>query len=145
MTINLTSSAMNVTTSIQPWLYEPYSLKILRLVLVGFLATLGLHGNAWVIYQIRKQRSPLSCYICNLAVADMGVLAFSFPIAVIKEQLPTDWPLGTIICHYLYPLTEVFHGASIWSIAAIAAERYRGIRQIRISNITLHGKGTHVR
>jgi len=150
LTFNLTANGSANATFLtsHPWLYveEPHFVKILRLVLVGSLATLGVLGNVWVIVQLCKQRSPLTCFICNLAVADLGILTLSFPIAIIKEQMPTNWPLGLFGCHYLYPMTEVFHGASVWSIAAIAAERYRGIRQIRRNNKSpLYGKGTYVR
>ena len=37
------------------------------------------------------------------------------------------WLLGKHACHYLYPTVEIFFGASVWSITAIAIERYRNI------------------
>jgi len=145
MTSNTSINATTISTSI--YVNEPYSVRIVRLVLVSLLASLGFLGNLWVIIQVSKRnsRSPLTLYITNLAMADMGVLVFSFPIAIIKEQMPLSWPLGPVFCHYFYPLTEVFHGASIWSIAAIAAERYR-VMQIRSPNKNmLHGKRAYVR
>ncbi|XP_020903925.1 QRFP-like peptide receptor [Exaiptasia diaphana] len=132
----------NTTLGWPPYVHEPHLLRIIRLIFVSLLAILGLLGNLWVAIKVSKRRSPLSSYICNLAVADMGVLALSFPIAIIKEQMPTNWPLGSFFCQYLYPLTEVFHGASIWSIAAIAAERYHGMK-IRTPSKN-NGKRTHV-
>lgn len=143
-TLIMVNCSMNFTdkTSSPFYVDEPNSLRVLRLIFASLLAVFGFVGNLWVSVKVSKRGSPLSSYICNLAVADMGVLAVSFPIAVIKEQMPTNWPFGPFFCHYLYPLTEVFHGASIWSIAAIAAERYRGM-QIRTRSKN-NGKRTRV-
>ena len=63
-------------------------------------------------------------YLRSLAVADIGVLTVNFPLAVIKSHFL--WPFGEVFCLYIYPLTDVFFGASIWSIAVIAIERHRG-------------------
>lgn len=143
--LNMSNISGNITTKLgwRPYIQEPDVLKIARLIFVSLMAILGLLGNLWVAIKVSKRRSLLSCYICNLAVADMGVLALSVPIAIIKEQMPTNWPLGSFFCHYLYPLTEVFHGASIWSIAAIAAERYHGM-QMRTPSKDNYGKRKYV-
>lgn len=126
---------------------EPYSVRLFRLILVNLLAILGFFGNLWVSIQVfdRSTRSPVAYYIRNLALADMGVLSLSFPIAIIKEQMPNNWPLESVFCHYFYPFTEVFHGASIWSIAAIAAERYRGMQMRSPRKPYFHGKPTYVK
>jgi hypothetical protein len=130
-----------------PYVNEPHSVKLFRLSLVSLLAILGFFGNLWVSVQVfqRSSRSPVAYYIRNLALADMGVLSLSFPIAIIKEQMSSNWPLGSVFCHYLYPFTEVFHGASIWSIAAIAAERYRGMQMCSPRTPNFHGKPTYVK
>lgn len=138
---------LSLTVDLYSYVDEPHSLKLFRLILVNLLAILGFFGNLWVSIQVfdRSTRSPVAYYIRNLALADMGVLSLSFPIAIIKEQMPTNWPLGPVFCHYFYPFTEVFHGASIWSIAAIAAERYRGMQMRSPRKAYFHGKPTHVK
>ena len=114
----------------QPYFEEPAILLIARLTIEVAFAFVGLLGNALVSFVISKQckfRSGLKLFIRNLAFADIGILAISFPIAVVKEQLPLYWPFGRVVCLYFYPLAEVFHGVSVWSITAIAIERYRKI------------------
>jgi len=114
----------------QLYFQEPAPMLIARLTIEVTLAFMGLLGNAMVSFVISRQRrfrSGLKLFIRNLAFADIGILTISFPIAVVKEQLPLHWPFGKVFCVYFYPLAEVFHGVSVWSITAIAIERYRNI------------------
>lgn len=109
---------------------EPAAILISRLTIEVTLAFIGLLGNAMVLFVISRQskfRSGLKVFIGNLALADIGILTISFPIAVAKEQLPFHWPFGKVFCLYFYPLAEVFLGVSVWSVTAIAIERYRRI------------------
>ena len=107
---------------------EPVGLTAFRLFLEVSIAIIGVIGNVLVCFIMTKRphiNAALTNYIRNLAIADLGILLFNFPFAVIREQTPFRWPLGKFVCLYLYPLCEVFYGVSIWSIAAIAVERYR--------------------
>lgn len=100
------------------------------LILEVTIAFVGLLGNLLVCFVIsrqRKSRTGLKLFIRNLALADIGVLTILFPIAVVEERMPLQWPFGKIVCLYVLPSAEVFHGVSIWSITAIAIERYRKI------------------
>lgn len=131
---NFTEEIDSSPTMNQQYFEEPAVLMIMRLTIEVTLAFMGLVGNAMVSFVIsrqRKFRSGLKLFIRNLAFADIGILAISFPIAVVKEQLPFYWPFGRVVCLYFYPLAEVFHGVSVWSITAIAIERYRKITTIK--------------
>ena len=131
---NFTEEIDSSPTMNQLYFEEPAVLMITRLTIEVTLAFMGLVGNAVVSFVISRQnkfRSGLKVFIRNLALADIGILAISFPIAVVKEQLPFYWPFGRVICLYFYPLAEVFHGVSVWSITAIAIERYRKITTIK--------------
>lgn len=131
---NFTEGVGGSPTMDQLYFEEPAVLMITRLTIEVTLAFMGLVGNAVVAFVISRQhkfRSGLKLFIRNLAIADIGILAISFPIAVVKEQLPFHWPFGKVICLYFYPLAEVFHGVSVWSITAIAIERYRKITTIK--------------
>jgi len=131
---NFTEEINSSPTMNQLYIEEPAVLMITRLTIEVTLAFMGLIGNVLVSFIISKQRkfrSGLKLFIRNLAFADIGILAISFPIAVVKEQLPFYWPFGRVVCLYFYPLAEVFHGVSVWSITAIAIERYRKITTIK--------------
>lgn len=131
---NFTEEIDSSPTMNQLYFEEPAVLMITRLTIEVTLAFMGLVGNSVVSFVISRRhrfRSGLKLFIRNLAFADIGILAISFPIAVVKEQLPFYWPFGRVICLYFYPLAEVFHGVSVWSITAIAIERYRKITTIK--------------
>lgn len=113
-----------------PYFKEPQWLEILRLTFQVFIASVGLAGNAMVCIVITFQpqmHSVINFFIRNLAIADLGILILSFPLAVIKEQNPYHWPLGECVCRYVFPLADIFHGVSVWSITLIAIDRYRAI------------------
>ena len=102
----------------------------LKLSLQALIALFGIAGNFLVfivIRTLRNKKSTADVYVQNLAIADLGVLLLAFPLVAIREKAPFDWPLGKFVCLYLYPIPDIFQGASIWCIAAIAIERYRKI------------------
>ena len=120
------------------YLHEPKGVKAFRLVMEALIALCGVFGNilvCLVITRCFRIKTPTHFYILNLAVADLGILLVNFPFAVLREQSPTYWPLGEGVCLYFYPLSEVFYGVSIWSIAAIAIERYRTIASVASASI----------
>ena len=109
---------------------EPAALMVVRLFLEVGIAFFGVLGNIVVLIVMTKHsymNFPMTSYIVDLAVADLGILAINFPFAVIKEQIRNQWVLGEFLCLTLYPLCEVFYGVSVWSITAVAVERYRSI------------------
>jgi hypothetical protein len=108
------------------YMHEPEWLRIGRLTAETLLALFGVLGNIAVIIAIVRcpfMRTVTNVFICNLAVADLGVLLVSFPFAVVKEQTLLHWPLGKALCQVAYPLSEVFIGVSVWSIAFISVDR----------------------
>ena len=113
-----------------PYIKEPQWLEISRLTFQVFIASVGLAGNAMVCLVITFQpqmHTVINYFIRNLAIADLGIVILSFPLAVVKEQYPYHWPLGECVCRYVFPLGDVFHGVSVWSITLIAIDRYRAI------------------
>lgn len=113
-----------------PYYKEAEWLEILRLTLQVLVASVGVTGNVIVCIVITFQPqmyTVVNYFIRNLAIADLGILLMSFPLAVIKEQDPYHWPLGEPFCRYVSPLPDVFFGVSIWSITLIAVDRYKAI------------------
>lgn len=121
----------NTTNVVEPiyWI-EPASLVITRLFLEVGIAFFGVTGNILVLLVMTRYSSmnyTMTTYIIDLAIADLGILTINFPFGVVKEQVRSHWVLGEFLCLTLYPLCEVFYGVSIWSITAVAIERYRSI------------------
>ncbi|EDO31171.1 predicted protein [Nematostella vectensis] len=120
----------NCVLPASPYITEPQAVKVTRLGIEIGAALVGIIGNLLVTVLAprgRKLRSADGLYVRSLAIADLGILTVNFSIAVIREQSPVHWPIGKEMCYFLYPFSEVFHGACVWSIAAIALDRYRGI------------------
>ena len=69
----------------------------------------------------------MNYHLLSLAIADFGVLLIIYPVVVCKYLKPFKWLLGKRAYLYMLPTNEIFFGASIWSITAIAIERYRNI------------------
>ena len=104
--------------------------EILKLTLELSLTFFGVVGNLVVvilIFKLGKKKQPMDFYFLHLAIADLGTLLIALPFLDIRKRLPRNWPLGEFACRYLYPLTEIFIGASVWFIVAIAFRRYRSI------------------
>ena len=107
---------------------EPTWLAIARLTVESIIALAGVVGNFVVCFTITRHRTlytvPTNAYIRNVAIGDLATLLVSFPLGTVREHF-TYWPLGEFTCRYIFPLSDTFFGVSVWSIAAIAVDRYR--------------------
>ena len=107
------------------------------------IALLGIVGNGLVLIVFKKLKSKKSItdfYIQNLAIADLGILLLSFPLVAVRERAPYGWPFGGFVCRFLYPIPDLFQGASVWFIAAIATERHRNLSTSRRTHQNRHCK-----
>lgn len=105
----------------------PRGLSIFRLVLQITIAVFGVVGNVIVIVKIIRGTNAFSVmtpYLLSLAFVDLGILLINYPLAIYRIEFNIHWILGKLVCCYISPFAETFFGACIWSIAAIAAERY---------------------
>ena len=112
------------------YLHQPLGATVFQISLWSTIALLGVIGNVLVCIAILtrpKMKSSMNYYLLSLAIADLGVLLIIYPMALLKYLFPFRWLLGKHACYFLYPTVEIFFGASIWSITAIAIERYRNI------------------
>ena len=126
----MTSLPNNTIEAQLPLYYrEPQSVRVVKLIAESLIALFGILGNISVCIVVTRRmhmRTVMNLYICNLAVADLGVLIICFPLALVVQEL-VEWPLGRFFCEYIYPASDIFFGGSIWSITVIAIERYRNI------------------
>ena len=122
----MTNSTMQESIIVS-YIELPRAFSIFQLALQIVIAVFGVVGNVIVITKIiqgTKAFSVMTPYILSLAFSDLGILLVNYPILVLRIQFPREWILGKLICRYISPFAETFFGASIWSITAIAAERY---------------------
>ena len=127
-------SNQSVTQTTAPgfpeYLHQPLGATVFQMSLWSTIVLLGVIGNVLVCIAILrrpKMKTSMNYYLLSLAIADLGVLLIIYPMVVLKYLFPFRWLLGKHACYFLYPTVEIFFGASIWSITAIAIERYRNI------------------
>ena len=110
------------------YLKLPVEFSTFRLILQIAIDVFGVIGNLVVIAKIirgTKAFSVMSVYLLSLAFADLGILLFNNPLVILQIEFQhREWFFGELVCLYFVPFTETFFGACIWSITAIAAERY---------------------
>ncbi|XP_067858878.1 substance-K receptor [Heptranchias perlo] len=80
----------------------------------------------WIILAHRRMRTVTNYFLVNLAVADASMAAFNTAFNFIYA-VHNDWYFGLHYCRFqnLLPITAVF--ASIYSMTAIALDRYIAI------------------
>ena len=127
---NTTTGNVTQTPGFPEYLLQPLGALVFQITLWSTIVFLGVVGNLLVCFVIlseAKMKTSMNYYLLSLAIADLGVLLTIYPVVLLKYLFPFRWLLGKHACHYLYPTVEIFFGASIWSITAIAIERYRNI------------------
>ncbi|XP_045639614.1 substance-K receptor [Ursus americanus] len=125
---NISSSLESNTTGITAfsmpgWQLTLWATAYLALVLVA------VTGNAtviWIILAHQRMRTVTNYFIVNLALADLCMAAFNAAFNFVYAS-HNIWYFGRAFCHFqnLFPITAMF--VSIYSMTAIAADRYVAI------------------
>ncbi|XP_054036426.1 neuromedin-K receptor isoform X1 [Dryobates pubescens] len=119
------SSAANFSNQfVQPsWRIALWSLAY------GSVVAVAVFGNLiviWIILAHKRMRTVTNYFLVNLAFSDASMAAFNTLINFIYA-LHSEWYFGEAYCrfHNFFPITAVF--ASIYSMTAIAVDRYMAI------------------
>lgn len=139
------ASSVNSTAFAFPtYLHQPLGATVFQITLWSTIVFFGVVGNVLVCIVIlgqAKMKTSMNFYLLSLAIADLGVLLLIYPIALLKYLFPFRWLLGRQACLYMNPTVEMFFGASTWSIAAIAIERYRNVVGAKRYQIRYRSRG----
>ena len=128
--LNFTGAPNSSFTTSEKSGWEPNYVITIHYTVTAIICLTGILGNILVIIVTSTKRSSKTAvhkYIFNLAVADIGVLAISYPFICVQAADPFNWPLGKVVCKIFYPFSDIFYGASIGSIVAIAIDRHTAI------------------
>ncbi|XP_046836016.1 rhodopsin-like [Vespa crabro] len=107
---------------------DPLWHKILGLVMI-VLGILGWSGNGVVVYiflMTPSLRTPSNLLVVNLAFSDFIMMVIMSPPMVINCYYET-WILGTLMCDIYAMVGSLCGCASIWTMTAIALDRYNVI------------------
>lgn len=117
---------------------EPDVIRWIRIVAYGLLFISGVFGNLMVILAFRqpKMQTVPNLFITNLAIADGVVSLVNVPLVALHAHL-SYWPFGKFLCKVLPFLQGVSLSASIGTMMAIAADRYKVIVHYELPKLTL--------
>ncbi|GCB63521.1 hypothetical protein scyTo_0009679, partial [Scyliorhinus torazame] len=95
----------------------------------GSVVAVAVVGNLiviWIILAHKRMRTVTNYFLVNLAFSDASMAAFNTLVNFIYA-IHNDWYFGETYCrfHNFFPITAMF--ASIYSMAAIAVDRYMAI------------------
>ncbi|EFN77283.1 rhodopsin isoform X2 [Harpegnathos saltator] len=107
---------------------DPMWHKILGLVMV-ILGFMGWTGNGVVVYvflMTPSLRTPSNLLVVNLAFSDFIMMIIMSPPMVINCYYET-WVLGPLMCDIYAMVGSLCGCASIWTMTAVALDRYNVI------------------
>uniref|UniRef100_A0A672ZTP0 Neuromedin-K receptor n=1 Tax=Sphaeramia orbicularis TaxID=375764 RepID=A0A672ZTP0_9TELE len=106
-----------------PWRIALWSVAYSTVLAVAVFGNLIV---IWIILAHKRMRTVTNYFLLNLAFADVSMAAFNTLINFIYAA-HGDWYFGEVYCrfHNFFPVTAVF--ASIYSMTAIAIDRYMAI------------------
>ncbi|GFY71578.1 RYamide receptor [Trichonephila inaurata madagascariensis] len=111
-------------------LYEvPMVLVIILSCCYGTISLVAVVGNLCVLLIVavsRRMRSVTNYFIANLAVADIVIGLFAIPFQF-QAALLQKWVLPPFMCAFCPFIQVMSVNVSIFSLAAIALERYRAV------------------
>ncbi|XP_016840672.1 rhodopsin-like isoform X2 [Nasonia vitripennis] len=102
--------------------------KLLGVVMI-FIGVLGWCGNGMVVYIFLvtpSLRTPSNLLVINLAFSDFVMMIIMSPPMVVNCWYET-WVLGPLMCDIYALIGSLCGGASIWTMTAIAYDRYNVI------------------
>ncbi|XP_072137984.1 neuromedin-K receptor-like isoform X1 [Mobula birostris] len=108
---------------------QPFWQIALWSITYGSVVAVAVFGNLvviWIILAHKRMRTVTNYFLVNLAFSDASVAAFNTLINFIYA-VHNDWYFGETYCrfHNFFPIAAMF--ASIYSMTAIAVDRYMAI------------------
>ncbi|XP_036382140.1 neuropeptide FF receptor 1 like 2 [Megalops cyprinoides] len=128
------SNSTNSTTNITSITYFPYyqhSLPVAASFILAylFIFLLCMVGNGLVcliVLRNRRMRTVTNLFILNLAVSDLLVGIFCIPTTLV-DNLITGWPFSNAVCKMSGLVQGMSVSASVFTLVAIAVDRFRCI------------------
>ncbi|KAK7161240.1 hypothetical protein R3I94_004045 [Phoxinus phoxinus] len=122
-------SGSNVTRNFTNQFVQPAWRVAVWSVAYSSVLAVAVFGNIiviWIILAHKRMRTVTNYFLLNLAFSDASMAAFNTLINFIYAT-HGEWYFGEVYCkfHNFFPVTAVF--ASIYSMTAIAVDRYMAI------------------
>ncbi|KAF7651833.1 hypothetical protein LDENG_00104840 [Lucifuga dentata] len=129
--LNTSLSGTSNVTNITYFPYYPHSLYVAASYFLAyfFIFVLCMVGNILVcliILENRRMRTVTNLFILNLAISDLLVGIFCIPTTLV-DNLITGWPFSNVVCKTSGFVQGTSVSASVFTLVAIAVERFRCI------------------
>uniref|UniRef100_A0A3Q3X366 Neuropeptide FF receptor 1 n=1 Tax=Mola mola TaxID=94237 RepID=A0A3Q3X366_MOLML len=122
--------AANVTNiTFHPYYQHTLYLAASYILAYFFIFLLSMVGNilvCFIVLENRRMRTVINLFILNLAISDLLVGIFCIPTTLV-DNLITGWPFSNIVCKMSGFVQGVSVSASVFTLVAIAVERFRCI------------------
>uniref|UniRef100_A0A3P9JTL7 Neuromedin-K receptor n=1 Tax=Oryzias latipes TaxID=8090 RepID=A0A3P9JTL7_ORYLA len=123
------NNGSNITSNYTNQFVQPVWRVALWSVAYSLVLAVAVFGNViviWIILAHKRMRTVTNYFLLNLAFSDASMAAFNTLINFIYAA-HGEWYFGEAYCkfHNFFPVTSVF--ASIYSMTAIAVDRYMAI------------------
>ncbi|MBN3303781.1 neuromedin-K receptor-like [Amia ocellicauda] len=123
------NGSFNTTGNFTNQFIQPSWQIALWSIAYGSVVAIAVFGNSvviWIILAHKRMRTVTNYFLVNLAFSDASMAAFNTLINFIYSA-HNEWYFGQAYCkfHNFFPITAVF--ASIYSMTAIAVDRYMAI------------------
>ncbi|KAG7492763.1 hypothetical protein MATL_G00018100 [Megalops atlanticus] len=99
---------------------------IFAYILIFFLCMIGNIVVCFIVLRNKQMRTVTNIFILNLAISDILVGLFCLPITLV-DNLITGWPFDIVICKMSGLVQGASVSASVFTLVAIAVERFRCI------------------
>lgn len=114
--------------------YFPLYFHVLIITIAIIVFLIGICGNSMVIYVIvrnsnGRMQSTFHYLVASLSCYDIFVLLISMP-QTLTYDLTLKWPFGLIACYLSSNLPMLFACGSVFTMVAIALDRYKSIRDV---------------
>uniref|UniRef100_A0A3P9AWR6 Neuropeptide FF receptor 1 n=1 Tax=Maylandia zebra TaxID=106582 RepID=A0A3P9AWR6_9CICH len=121
------SNVTNITFS--PYYQHSLYVAAIYTLAYSFIFLLCMVGNILVcliVLENRRMRTVTNLFILNLAISDLLVGIFCIPTTLV-DNLITGWPFSNTVCKMSGFVQGVSVSASVFTLVAIAVERFRCI------------------
>ncbi|XP_035671443.1 neuropeptide FF receptor 2-like [Branchiostoma floridae] len=99
---------------------------VVAYILLFIVCVIGNSLVCLVIAKIPRMRTVTNFYILNLAVGDLLVGIFSMPFTL-ADNIIMGWPFGYVMCKLSSAATVISAGASVFTLIAIAVDRFYAV------------------
>ncbi|XP_062987700.1 neuropeptide FF receptor 1 [Elgaria multicarinata webbii] len=99
---------------------------IVAYVFIFFMCMIGNMLVCFIVLKNRQMRTVTNIFILNLAISDVLVGIFCMPTTLV-DNLITGWPFDVIMCKMSGLVQGMSVSASVFTLVAIAVERFRCI------------------